>query len=211
MDNGHKLIWIDCEMTGLDPDIDELIEIAVVITDYALTPLDDGMDAVIAASDEAMAQMGDFVKAMHETSGLLPEISDGISLAEAEKRVLDYFASHNLTPGTCALAGNSVGTDRMFIRKYLPAVHDFLHYRNVDVSTIKELSRQWYPKVFFNQPEKNGGHRAKADIVESIRELDYYRRAVFVDPPGPSTHEAKEAAKEANGFPATTETSTPKL
>jgi oligoribonuclease len=211
MDNGHKLIWIDCEMTGLDPDVDELVEIAVVITDYALTPLDDGIDAVIAASDEAMAQMGDFVRSMHEKSGLLPEIKHGISLPETEKRVVDYFTSHGLTPGACALAGNSVGTDRMFIRKYLPTVHDFLHYRNVDVSTIKELSRQWYPKVFFNQPEKNGGHRARADIFESIRELDYYRRAVFVDQPGPTTTEAKEAAQEANGFPAGPEATAPKL
>ena len=211
MDNGQKLIWIDCEMTGLDPDVDELVEIAVVITDFSLSPLDDGIDAVIAPTEKALAQMGDFVRAMHETSGLLPEIPHGISLAETEKRVLEYFASHGLTAGSCALAGNSVGTDRMFIRKYLPAVHDFLHYRNVDVSTIKELSRQWYPKVFFNQPEKNGGHRARADIFESIRELDYYRRAVFVDQPGPSTTEAKEAAKEANGFPGQPETTTPKL
>jgi len=211
MDNGHKLVWIDCEMTGLNPDVDELVEIAVVITDYSLTPLDDGIDAVIAASDDAMAQMDDFVRSMHETSGLLPDIPSGISLAETERRVLEYFASHDLTPGACALAGNSVGTDRMFIRKYLPAVHDFLHYRNVDVSTIKELSRQWYPKVFFNQPEKNGGHRAKADIFESIRELDYYRRAVFVDQPGPTTSEAREAAKEANGFPADPEVTGPKL
>lgn len=211
MDNGHKLIWIDCEMTGLDPDVDELVEIAVVVTDYSLTPLDDGIDAVIAASDEAMAQMDDFVRNMHEASGLLPDISGGISLAETEKRVLEYFASHDLAAGACALAGNSVGTDRMFIRKYLPAVHDFLHYRNVDVSTIKELSRQWYPKVFFNQPEKNGGHRAKADIFESIRELDYYRRAVFVDQPGPTTSQAREAAKEANGFPAAPDATAPKL
>jgi oligoribonuclease len=198
-------------MTGLDPDVDELVEIAVVITDYSLTPLDDGIDAVIAASDEAMAQMDDFVRNMHEASGLLPDISGGISLAETEKRVLEYFASHDLAAGACALAGNSVGTDRMFIRKYLPAVHDFLHYRNVDVSTIKELSRQWYPKVFFNQPEKNGGHRAKADIFESIRELDYYRRAVFVDQPGPTTSQAREAAKEANGFPAAPDATAPKL
>jgi len=211
MDNGHKLIWIDCEMTGLDPDVDELVEIAVVITDYSLTPLDDGIDAVIAASDEAMAQMDNFVRSMHETSGLLPDIPGGISLAETEKLVLEYFASHDLTAGACALAGNSVGTDRMFIRKYLPAVHDFLHYRNVDVSTIKELSRQWFPKVFFNQPEKNGGHRARADIFESIRELDYYRRAVFVDQPGPTTSQARVAAKEANGFPAAPDATAPKL
>jgi oligoribonuclease len=211
MDNSHKLIWIDCEMTGLDPDIDELVEIAVVITDFALTPVDDGIDAVIAASDAALAQMGDFVRAMHEKSGLLGDIPHGISLAETEKRVLAYFASHGLPPGACALAGNSVGTDRMFIRKYLPGVHDFLHYRNVDVSTIKELSRQWYPKVFFNQPEKNGGHRAKADIFESIRELDYYRLAVFVDQPDPTTTEAKVAAKEANGFPGGPEVTIPKL
>jgi oligoribonuclease len=210
-ENGQKLIWIDCEMTGLDPDVDELVEIAVVITDYSLTPLDPGIDAVIAPSAKAFEQMGDFVRNMHHTSGLLEEIPSGISLAEAEKQVLDYFALHSLTPGACALAGNSVGTDRMFIRKFLPAVHDFLHYRNVDVSTIKELSRHWFPKVFFNQPAKNGGHRARADIFESIRELDYYRRAVFVDDPGPTTQEAKEAANGANGFLSDHETPTAKL
>lgn len=207
----QKLIWIDCEMTGLDPDVDELVEIAVVITDYGLTPLDAGVDAVIACSDEAFAQMGDFVRAMHATSGLLDEIPDGTSLAEAEDVVIDYFTRHNLTPGSCALAGNSVGTDRMFLRKYLPRVHDFLHYRNVDVSTIKELSRQWYPKVFYHQPEKSGGHRAKADILESIRELDYYRRAVFVDSPGPTTKEVREAAGQAKSFLGNTETPPPAL
>lgn len=207
----QKLIWIDCEMTGLNPDVDELVEIAVIITDYSLTPLDDGVDAVIACSEAALAQMDDFVRTMHDTSGLLPEISGGVSLAEAEKIVMEYFSRHRLAPGACALAGNSVGTDRMFLRKYLPAVHDFLHYRNVDVSTIKELSRQWYPKVFYHQPEKSGGHRAKADILESIRELDYYRRAVFVEAPGPSTKEAKEAAGEAVSFLDTTETRPPSL
>jgi oligoribonuclease len=210
-ENGTKLIWIDCEMTGLDPDIDELVEIAVVITDYSLTPLDDGIDAVIKPTDEALNQMGDFVRTMHRTSGLLDEIPQGVSLEVAEKQVLDYFAHHHLTPRSCSLAGNSVGTDRMFLRKYLPGVHDFLHYRNVDVSTIKELSRRWFPKVFFNQPEKNGGHRARADIFESIRELDYYRRAVFVDEPGPSSDEAKNAATQANGFLPLPETDTPKL
>ncbi len=210
-ENGTKLIWIDCEMTGLDPDIDELVEIAVVITDYSLTPLDDGIDAVIKPTDEALNQMGDFVRTMHRTSGLLDEIPQGVSLEVAEKQVLDYFAHHHLTPRSCSLAGNSVGTDRMFLRKYLPGVHDFLHYRNVDVSTIKELSRRWFPKVFFHQPEKNGGHRARADIFESIRELDYYRRAVFVDEPGPSSDEAKNAATQANGFLPLPETDTPKL
>jgi oligoribonuclease len=210
-DSTQKLIWIDCEMTGLDPEVDELVEIAVVVTDYSLTPLDDGVDAVIACSDEAFAQMGDFVRAMHDTSGLLQEIPSGMSLAEAEKIVLDYLTGHALAPGSSALAGNSVGTDRMFLRKYLPQVHDFLHYRNIDVSTIKELSRQWYPKVFYHQPLKNGGHRAKADILESIRELDYYRRAVFVDPPGPSTKEAKVAAGEAKSFLGNTETAPPAL
>jgi oligoribonuclease len=210
-ENGTKLIWIDCEMTGLDPGIDELVEIAVVITDYSLTPLDDGIDAVIKPTDEALNQMGDFVRTMHRTSGLLDEIPQGVSLEVAEKQVLDYFAHHHLTPRSCSLAGNSVGTDRMFLRKYLPGVHDFLHYRNVDVSTIKELSRRWFPKVFFHQPEKNGGHRARADIFESIRELDYYRRAVFVDEPGPSSDEAKNAATQANGFLPLPETDTPKL
>jgi oligoribonuclease len=210
-DNTPKLIWIDCEMTGLDPDIDELVEIAVVVTDYALNPLDNGVDAVIACSDEAFASMGEFVRDMHRTSGLLDDIPRGLSLENAQAIVLDYFTRHGLTPGQSALAGNSVGTDRMFLRKYLPAVHDFLHYRNVDVSTIKELSRQWYPKVFYHQPEKTGGHRARADIFESIRELDYYRRAVFVDTPGPSTKEVKDAAQQALHFLSPPEKSEPQL
>lgn len=209
--NGQKLIWIDCEMTGLDPDVDELVEIAVVITDYSLTPLDDGIEAVIAPSDAGFAHMGDFVRAMHAASGLLEHIPHGLSLDATEKMVLDYFSHHHLSAGHCALAGNSVGTDRMFLRKYLPTVHDFLHYRNVDVSTIKELSRQWFPKVFFNQPEKNGGHRARADIFESIRELDYYRRAVFVESPGPTTTRAKEAAAQSTDFISVTETPDTKL
>ena len=210
-ENGQKLVWIDCEMTGLDPGIDELVEIAVVITDYSLTPLDEGVDAVISPSKKALDNMGDFVRNMHETSGLLEELPNGVSLEQAEATVLDYFARHNLTEGSSALAGNTVGTDRMFLWKYLPGVHDFLHYRNVDVSTIKELARHWYPKVFFNQPEKNGGHRARADIFESIKELDYYRRAVFVNGSGPSTKEAKEAADLANGFLSGVETPTAKL
>ena len=205
-----RLVWIDCEMTGLDPDVDELVEVAVICTDFGLLPLDEGVSVVIAPSERALAQMGDFVRSMHQTSGLLDELTSGLSLVEAEQVIVDYLAGHGLTPGASALAGNSVGTDRVFLKKFLPKVHDFLHYRNVDVSTIKELARHWYPKVFYHQPEKSGGHRALADIRESIRELDYYRRALFSDP-GPTTREAKEAAALANEFIAPTQAPPAKL
>ena len=200
-----RLVWIDCEMTGLDPDQDELVEVAVICTDFGLLPLDEGVSVVIAPSERALAQMGDFVRSMHQTSGLLDELPSGLSLVEAEQVIVDYLAGHGLTPGASALAGNSVGTDRVFLKKFLPKVHDFLHYRNVDVSTIKELARHWYPKVFYHQPEKSGGHRALADIRESIRELDYYRRALFISDPGPTTREVKEAAALAKDFIAPTQ------
>jgi oligoribonuclease len=186
-----RLVWIDCEMTGLDLAVDELVEIAVVITDFELRPVDPGFQVVIKASDVALAHMNDFVTKMHETSGLIEEIPDGISLAEAEEQTLAYIRRFVPQERKAPLAGNTIGTDRMFLAKYMPQVDNWLHYRNVDVSSIKELSRRWYPRAFFNAPAKDGGHRALADILESIRELQYYRQAVFVAEPGPSSDEVK--------------------
>jgi oligoribonuclease len=187
-----RLVWIDCEMTGLDPAIDELVEVAVVITDFELRPLDPGFQIVIKPSDAALAHMNDFVTNMHRTSGLIEEIPGGVSLAEAEQRTLDYIKRFVPLERKAPLAGNTIGTDRMFIAKYMKRVDEYLHYRNVDVSSIKELSRRWYPRVFFQAPEKHGGHRALADILESIRELQYYRDAVFVAEPGPTSDEARQ-------------------
>ena len=188
------LVWIDCEMTGLDLTADELVEIAVVITDFDLNPVDEGLSVVIKPSDAALANMGEFVTAMHTTSGLIEEIPDGISLADAEFRVLQYVVDHIPDAQKAPLAGNSIGTDRAFLAKFMPRLDAHLHYRNVDVSSVKELARRWYPRAYFNAPSKDGGHRALADILESIRELAYYRSAVFVPLPGPSSDEAKAAA-----------------
>lgn len=178
-------------MTGLDPAVDELVEVAVVITDYDLSPLDEGLQVVIKPSAAALEQMGDFVREMHASSGLLEELDAGLSLEQAQKHVLEYIRGFVPDAGSAPLAGNTIGTDRMFLQKYMPEVHDYLHYRNVDVSTIKELSKQWFPKAYYQSPDKNGGHRALADILESIRELAYYRTAVFVEQPGPQTTELK--------------------
>jgi oligoribonuclease len=190
-------------MTGLDLAIDELVEIAVVITDFELRPLDEGFQIVIKPSDEALANMNDFVTKMHETSGLIEEIPDGVSLAEAEDKTLEYIKQFVPLERKAPLAGNTIGTDRMFLAKYMQRVDQYLHYRNVDVSSVKELSRRWYPRVFFQAPEKNGGHRALADILESIRELQYYRDAVFVAEPGPTSEEAREvSARTVSEFSA---------
>ncbi|MBO0981495.1 oligoribonuclease [Microbacterium sp. SD291] len=189
-----RLVWIDCEMTGLDLSVDELVEIAVVITDFELNPVDPGFQVVIRPSEAALANMNDFVTKMHETSGLITEIPQGVSLADAEAQVLSYIKRFVPLERKAPLAGNTIGTDRMFLAKYMPQVDQWLHYRNVDVSSIKELSRRWYPRVFFQAPVKDGGHRALADILESIRELRYYRQAVFVDEPGPSSDDAREIA-----------------
>ena len=178
-------------MTGLDPAVDELVEVAVVITDYDLAPVDEGFQVVIKPSAEALEQMNDFVRDMHATSGLLDQLETGLDLAEAEAQVLSYIQQFVPDAQSAPLAGNTIGTDRMFLQKYMPLVHEHLHYRNIDVSTIKELSKQWFPKAYYQSPDKNGGHRALADILESIRELAYYRSAVFVDAPGPATTELK--------------------
>ncbi len=192
-----RLVWIDCEMTGLDLSVDELVEIAVVVTDFELRPLDDGFQIVIKPDQSALDNMNDFVTNMHRSSGLLDEIPDGVSLAEAEFEALEYIQRFAPQEGKAPLAGNTIGTDRMFLAKYMPRLDRYLHYRNVDVSSIKELSRRWYPRAYIHAPAKNGGHRALADIKESIRELAYYRQAVFVPQPGPTSDGARAAAAAA--------------
>lgn len=191
----EQLVWIDCEMTGLDVEQDGLVEIAVVITDFELTPLHEGLSLVINPGDEALAHMGDFVRSMHESSGLLPEIQNGHSVEVAEAAVIDYINTYVADGRRPILAGNTIGMDRAFIMRYMPELDARLHYRNLDVSSIKELSRRWFPSAYFCAPEKDGGHRALADIRESIRELAYYRQAVFVDGTGPTSTEAKALAK----------------
>ena len=181
-------------MTGLDLEFDELVEVAVVVTDYDLTPLDAGFTIVIKPDQSALDHMGDFVTQMHTESGLLSEIPNGVTLAEAEYEVLEYILKFVPDAGTAPLAGNTIGTDRSFLAKYMPRVDGHLHYRSVDVSSIKELARRWYPRAYFQAPAKNGGHRALADILESIRELDYYRKAVFVAEPGPTSEQAQAAS-----------------
>jgi oligoribonuclease len=194
--NPDRLVWIDCEMTGLDLSVDELVEVAVVITDYELVPVDPGFRVVIKADQAVLDQMNDIVRTMHTTSGLLDEIPGGVSLADAEYQVNEYILKFVPEAQTAPLAGNTIGTDRAFLAKYMPRIDAHLHYRSVDVSSIKELSRRWFPRVYFQAPAKAGGHRALADILESIRELDYYRRALFVAPPGPTSEEAQAAAAE---------------
>ncbi|MEV1129383.1 oligoribonuclease [Agromyces sp. NPDC049794] len=192
--SSDRLVWIDCEMTGLDLEVDELVEIAVVITDYDLNPVDPGLSIVIKPDASALESMGEFVRAMHTESGLIEEIPNGVSVAEAEYEVLEYVLKHVPDEQRAPLAGNSIGTDRAFLAKFMPRLDGHLHYRNVDVSSIKELAKRWYPRAYFNSPAKNGGHRALADILESIRELQYYRRAVFVTEPGPSSQELQTLA-----------------
>ena len=188
------IVWIDCEMTGLDVAKDELCEIAVIVTDQELVAQDGGLQIVIKPSDAAMEHMGEFVTNMHSESGLLEEIPSGESAEGAEAKVLEYLRQWIAEPRTAPLAGNSIGTDRMFLNRYMPNLDSFLHYRNIDVSSIKELTRRWYPRVYFQLPKKNGGHRALADIKESIQELRYYRKTVMVEQPGPASEAAKKVA-----------------
>lgn len=190
------IVWADCEMTGLDIDRDEICEIAVIVTDDQLKPVDEGIQIVIKPSDSAMANMGEFVRQMHTDSGLLAELDSGVSIESAQEQVLAYLAKFISEPKTAPLAGNSIGTDRMFIIRQMPKLDAFLHYRNIDVSSLKELVRRWYPRVYFQLPKKNGSHRALADIRESIQELAYYRQAVLVAEPGPDSEKAKQIAKK---------------
>ncbi len=179
----ERLVWLDCEMTGLDLATDELVEIACIVTEADLTPLDDGVTFVIRASDAAMANMPDVVVAMHTESGLLPEIEAGIDVEDAQARVLEYVKSHIPTPRKAPLCGSSIYVDRMFLAKYMPDLDAHLHYRVVDVSSLKEIVRRWYPKLYYSAPAKTGGHRALGDTQDSIAELAYYRQAVMVPLP----------------------------
>lgn len=181
-------------MTGLSLEDDALIEVAVLVTDDQLNVLGEGVDVVIKPTDAALAQMNDFVRNMHTSSGLLDELPRGITMEDAQQQVLDYIREWVPEAGKAPLAGNSVGTDRTFLVRDMPELVDHLHYRVIDVSTIKELSRRWYPRAYFQSPPKTGNHRALGDIQDSIDELRYYRRAVFVPDPGPSSDQAKEVA-----------------
>lgn len=193
----EELVWIDCEMTGLDLKSDRLIEIAALVTDADLNILGDGIDVVIHADQDALSGMVDVVAKMHASSGLDREVlASDIDMATAEKMVLDYIRGHVKQAKTAPLCGNSIATDRGFIARDMPTLDDFLHYRMIDVSSIKELCRRWYPRIYFGQPEKGLAHRALADIHESIRELKYYRGTAFVTPPGPSTSEIAAVAAE---------------
>lgn len=177
----NPIVWIDCEMTGLDPEVDELVEIAVIITDSDLNPLAEGIDIVIKPSPASLAQMSPFVTQMHTDSGLINEFDSGVPLKDAEVAVLEYVSSIISQPGVAPIAGNSIGQDVRFLRAYMPNLVEYMHYRIIDVSTIKELAKRWYPRVYVCAPEKNGGHRALGDIQDSIVELAYYRRALFPD------------------------------
>ena len=193
-----KLVWIDCEMTGLELDRDALIEIAVLVTDADLNVLGEGLDIVVGCADDVLDTMVPFVKQMHESSGLTEQVRQSkITLGEAERLVLDYIKSFVPEPKTAPLCGNSIATDRGFIARDMPTLDAHLHYRMIDVSSIKELSRRWYPKVYFGQPQKGLAHRALADIFESVQELRYYRQTVFVPTPGPSAEQIADAALDA--------------
>jgi oligoribonuclease len=190
-----RLVWIDCEMTGLDLINDALIEIAVLVTDAELNVLGEGIDLVIACPPEALETMPDIVRKMHTDSGLLDVLADGITMADAQEQALAYIREHVPEERKAPLAGSSVHTDRTFLARDMPELEAWVHYRNVDVSTLKELARRWYPRVYFNTPAKKGNHRALADIKDSIDELRYYRSTLFVPHPGPDTETAKAAAE----------------
>jgi oligoribonuclease len=189
-----RIVWIDCEMTGLSLENDALIEVAALVTDFELNQLGDGVDLVITPPAGALEQMDDFVRGMHTTSGLLDDLEKGVTLEDAQAQVLAYIREWVPEPRRAPLGGNTVGTDRNFLARDMPELEAHLHYRIIDVSSIKELARRWYPRAYFNAPAKSGGHRALADIRESIAELRYYREAVFVAAPGPDSDSAREMA-----------------
>lgn len=195
----EKLVWVDCEMTGLDLVHDALIEVAVLVTDGDLNVLGEGVDLLIRPTDEALAQMGDYVRDMHTKSGLLDALPAGLTMEEATAQVMDYVRTHAPVARKVPLAGNTIGTDRAFLARDMPELEQWVHYRNVDVSTLKELAKRWFPRVHYQAPKKAGNHRALADIQESIEELRYYREAVFVKAPGPSTAELRAIAERHRG------------
>jgi len=175
-----NLIWVDCEMTGLDLNKDVLVEIAVLVTDSELNILGEGVDLVIKATADQLAGMNEFVTNMHTESGLITEIPNGVEISQAEAEIIAYLEKYAPGAGKSPLAGNSVGTDRSFIARDMPLLNTYLHYRTIDVSSIKELARRWYPRVYFAAPKKTGNHRALGDIRDSIEELEYYRKAIFI-------------------------------
>lgn len=194
------LVWVDCEMTGLDLAKNGLIEVAVLVTDGELNVQDEGLDILIKTSPEQLATMTDFVRDMHVKSGLLAELETAeTTMEQAEQQILDYIKQYVPVSRKAPLAGNTIGTDRTFLAKEMPELEAYLHYRNVDVSSIKELASRWYPKAFYQAPVKRGNHRALADIQESIEELRYYRETVFVAAPGPTTSQAKAIAAKHQG------------
>ncbi|MCO6394501.1 oligoribonuclease [Corynebacterium sp. MC-17D] len=194
-----RIVWVDLEMTGLDTSRHVIVEVAALVTDAQLEILDEGLDLVVHATEDELAEMDDFVLNMHTENGLLDEIrSSSVSIKEAEDAVLALIAKHCDPDHPAPLAGNSIATDRSFIQEQMPRLDAALHYRMIDVSTIKELSRRWFPRAYYNQPEKGLAHRALADIVESIQELDYYRRCVFTPEPGPDSEVAADAAAAAH-------------
>jgi oligoribonuclease len=193
------MVWADCEMTGLDLSGDALVEVAALVTDGELNVLGEGVDVIIKPGDEALERMGDFVRDMHTKSGLLEQLATGLTMAEAEERVLAYVREFVPDPRKAPLAGNTIGTDRAFLARDMPTFEAHVHYRNVDVSSIKELARRWFPRAYYSSPAKSGNHRALADVQESIEELRYYRDAVFVPRPGPDSATAKEIASRHGG------------
>ena len=194
--SNERIVWIDCEMTGLSLENDALIEVAALVTDAELNILGQGVDVIIKPEPVALENMDDFVTNMHKTSGLLDELEQGISMEDAERQVLDYIQEFVPEPRRAQLAGNSIGTDKTFLSRDMPELIDYLHYRVIDVSTIKELSRRWFPKAHYNAPAKTGNHRALGDIRDSIDELRYYREAVFVPAPGPDSKAASAIAQK---------------
>jgi oligoribonuclease len=194
----ERLVWIDCEMTGLDFENDALVEVAALVTDFDLNVLGEGIDIIIKPPADALAQMGSYVRNMHQKSGLLNQLEAGLTIGEAERMVMSYIREYCPEGSRPPLAGNTVATDRTFLARDMPTLEAFLHYRIVDVSSIKELSRRWFPRTYHSAPAKQGNHRALADIAESIEELRYYREAVFVPTPGPDSATARAiAAKHA--------------
>jgi len=186
-------------MTGLDLVNDGLIEVAALVTDAQLNVLGEGVDLLIKPSDQSLDQMGDFVREMHSSSGLLTELAAGLTMAEAEERLLDYVREFVPEPRRAPLAGNTIGTDRAFLARDMPTFESHVHYRNVDVSSVKELARRWFPRAYYSSPAKSGNHRALADVRESIEELRYYRDAVFVPLPGPDSATARAIAARHTG------------
>lgn len=202
MANGNdRLVWIDLEMTGLDPSHDEICEIACIVTDGELNELDEGITLVVKPSDAPLATMDEVVVKMHHDSGLIHEIPDGTTVEDAQAKVLAYVTQHVPEARRAPLAGSSVYVDRGFLARYMPALDAHLHYRLVDVSSVKEITKRWYPRVFFQTPEKTGNHRALGDIRDSIAELRYYREAVFVPAPGPDTASAQAIAQTSSTTP----------